>query len=279
LADSPKLHDAVEFLASRTIEKPVAAVVLGSGLGDFASQVVNPIVIDSHVVPSYPTSGVPGHEGKLVFGRIRGQSRDSVPLLVFKGRVHFYESGDLRTPVFPIEVANALGVRTLLVTNAAGGINRRFAAGDLMVMTDFINLTFLDAHKTSEDGHSDLMKARRTSYLDESLTASVFAAAERLGIAVKKGTYCWLKGPSYETKAEIEMLHRLGVDAVGMSTVPEIIAASELGMRTAGISLISNLAAGLNAEPLSHQEVAETAERVKPTFISLLTETILSIEY
>ncbi len=275
---SSKLSDAVDFLASRITEKPVAAVVLGSGLGDFANQVADPVVIDSHAVPFYPASSVQGHDGKLVFGRIRGLGGESVPLLIFKGRVHFFESGDLRSPVFPILVAGALGVRTLLVTNAAGGINRRFTAGDLMVITDVINMTFLNPHNPRDGPVMNAFHSRRNSYLDEDLSELIFGAAARLGMTVQRGTYCWLKGPSFETKAEIEMLHRLGVDAVGMSTVPEIITAVELGMRTAGISLISNLAAGLSTEPLSHREVSETAARVRQTFIALLNETILSIK-
>ena len=276
--DNLKLNDATDFLASRTSEKPVTAVVLGSGLGDFADQISNPVVIDSHEVPFYPTSSVHGHDGKLVFGRIRGQSGESLPLLVFKGRVHYYESGDLRTPVFPIEVARALGVKNLLVTNAAGGINRKFAAGDLMVITDFINLAFLDPHRSPACDFQTPFRANKDLYLDAHLSGLILAAAERLKLPLQRGTYCWLKGPSYETKAEIEMLHRLGADAVGMSTVPEIITATELGMRTAGISLISNLAAGFSTEPLSHDEVSETASRVKQTFIALLNETILSIK-
>jgi len=277
LRDNSKLRDAVAYLASKTAVKPVAAIVLGSGLGDFADQVVDPLVIDSRSIPFYPTSSVQGHEGKLVFGRIRGDGRESVPLLVFKGRVHFYESGDLRSPVFPIEVAKALGVRYLLVTNAAGGINRRFVAGDLMLITDFINLSFLNPHRSSADSFPGPFNAEGVSYLDEKFAGSIHAGAQKLGFKLQQGTYCWLKGPSYETKAEIEMLRRLGVDAVGMSTVPEIVTATELGIRTAAISLISNLAAGLNPEPLSHDEVAGTARRVKQTFINLLNEVIFSI--
>lgn len=276
--DSSKLQDAVNFLSSRISEKPVAAVVLGSGLGDVADQIGNPVTVESHAVPHYPTSSVHGHEGKLVFGRIRGDSGESVPLLVFKGRVHYYESGDLRTPVFPIQVAHALGVRYLLVTNAAGGINRRFAAGDLMLIKDFINLAFLNLHRPSENDVPNPFHAKGKPYLDEELSGFIVTAASKLQIALQQGTYCWLKGPSYETKAEIEMLHRLGIDAVGMSTVPEIITAANLGMRTAGISLISNLAAGFSSEPLSHAEVSETASRVKQTFIALLNETILCIK-
>ena len=276
--DSSKLHDAAAFLASKTSEKPVTAVVLGSGLGDFATQIVNPLIIDAHEVPHYPTSSVQGHDGKLVFGRIRSELGESLPLLVFKGRVHYYESGDLRTPVFPIEVAKELGVKNLLVTNAAGGINRKFAAGDFMVITDFINLAFLNPHKPPEEDRVTPFHAKNKSYIDEHLSGLIFAAAERLRMPLQQGTYCWLRGPSYETKAEIEMLHRFGADAVGMSTVPEIVTAAELGMRTAGISLISNLAAGFSSEPLSHAEVSETASRVKQTFIGLLSETILSIK-
>ena len=276
--DSSKLQEAVSYLSSRVKERPLLGVILGSGLGDFAGQVSDPTIIEARSIPFYPTSSVHGHDGKLVVGRLRGNGVESLPLLIFKGRVHFYESGDLQTPLFPVHVASALGVKKLLLTNAAGGINPQFKSGDLMVISDFINFAFLNPHTQPEETHADLFHSKDLPYLDHEISDLIFSEAGRLGLELQRGTYCWLKGPSYETKAEIEMLRRLGADAVGMSTVPEIIAASELGMKTAAISLISNLAAGLSSEPLSHDEVAETASRVRTTFISLLSETVLSIK-
>ena len=253
------------------------ALVLGSGLGDFADHVVDPIEVSASSIPGYPTSSVAGHEGSLIFGSLRNQPRESLPLLIFKGRVHFYETGDLDTTTFPISVAASLGARYLLATNAAGGINPEFAEGDLMLIEDYINLTFLDPHHSSQVSASTPFRRSAFSCLDEQLLRYITESAETLKIPLRRGKYCWLKGPSYETKAEIEMLHRLGADAVGMSTVPELVLASELGLKVGAISLISNMAAGLAKGRLSHQEVSETAGRVKEVFKALLEETILRI--
>ena len=253
-------------------------MVLGSGLGDFANQVVNAIEVNATDLPAYPTSSVQGHEGKLFFGKIRSDGRESLPLLIFKGRVHFYETGDLDTTTFPMQVAKGLGVQYLLATNAAGGINPEFVEGDLMLIEDFINLTFLDPIKHTQSASSSHFYRSSTNHLDRNLSLRITESATDLGINLRRGTYCWLKGPSYETKAEIEMLRRIGADAVGMSTVPELILGSQLGMRVAGISLISNLAAGLAKGRLAHEDVAETGARVKKTFTGLLKETILRIK-
>jgi purine-nucleoside phosphorylase len=278
LADNLRLDKAVEYITSRITQAPAIAIVLGSGLGDFADHVEESVEIPASSIPSYPTSGVAGHEGHLVFGKLKNKSRESLPLLVFKGRVHFYESGNLNTTTFPISVARALGARYLLATNAAGGINPDFSAGDLMVIEDFINLAFLNPHQFDEESAASTLQIKTSSYIDHQIMEHISNAAKSLNIPLRRGTYCWLKGPSYETKAEIEMLRRLGASAVGMSTVPEIVVATELGMRVGAISLISNMAAGLSEGRLSHEEVSETASRVKEVFKSLLEETILRIK-
>ncbi len=252
--------------------------MLGSGLGAFADRVNDPTEINTSAIPSYPISSVAGHEGKLVFGRIKKGSAESLPLLIFKGRVHFYETGDLSSATFPVAVAYALGARYLLATNAAGGMNPEFSEGDLMLIEDFINLSFLDPHTTDQVSPSTLFRTKRAAYIDLAFSNIISESASTLGITLRRGSYCWLKGPSYKTKAEIEMLRRLGADAVGMSTVPEIVLASELGMKVAAISLISNMAAGLAVGRLSHKEVSETAERVKKVIISLLETSILQIK-
>jgi purine-nucleoside phosphorylase len=254
------------------------AVVLGSGLGDFADRVIDPIEITASSIPSYPISSVAGHEGKLIFGKLRSGTKESLPLLIFKGRVHFYETNDLKATTFPISVANALGARYLLATNAAGGINPTFSEGDLMLIEDFIDMSLLNPHRENQSSTTTLFHTQAPPYLDKQISEYVTGASALLGITLRHGTYCWLKGPSYETKAEIEMLRRLGADAVGMSTVPEIVLATELGMRTGAISLISNMAAGLSEGRLSHEEVAVTANRVKGIFAALLEETILRIK-
>ncbi len=199
--------------------------------------------------------------------------------MVFKGRVHYYETVDLDAVVFPIHLAAALGVRYLLVTNAAGGVGRSLAAGDLMLINDFVNFTFLYPQvNTQQRRGNPFAQQEYREFLDEELQAIFRLAATEMGVVLREGVYCWLKGPTYETKAEVEMFRRLGVDALGMSTVPEILAANELGIRVAGISLISNLAAGMSAEKLSHEEVTETGKRVRLTFSRLLKEVLLRIK-
>jgi purine-nucleoside phosphorylase len=275
--DSQVLDKAVAYLSSRITRRPEIALVLGSGLGDFASELVDSTDFPASSIPSYPTSTVEGHEGRLVFGTIKSDGRESLPILVFKGRVHFYETGDLDSTVYPVRIAHSLGAKVLLATNAAGGINSSFAEGDLMLVEDFVNFSFLNPQFQVQSNTSSHFPTTSGRCLDQRLSNIILEAGNELGINLQRGNYCYLRGPSYETKAEIEMLRRIGADAVGMSTVPEIITASSLNMRVAAISLISNLAAGLSEERLSHKEVAETASRVKETFSALLTETILKI--
>lgn len=281
--DNPNVDNALATITDRISIKPHIALVLGSGLGDFADELSDSISIPTSTIPNYPASTVQGHEGKLVFGHITKGQGKSLPLLVFKGRVHYYELGDLNTALFPIRVAKELGARYLIVTNAAGGLNRKFVAGDLMLIRDYLDLSFIrNPVSITEQVKSAQPQFRKplTSLInlfDASLQALIKQSAERLHVKLQEGVYCWLKGPSYETKSEIQMLSRLGVDAVGMSTVPEIILAHQLNMKVAGISLISNLAAGLGGEKLSHQEVTETANRVKEQFSELLKEVLLNI--
>jgi purine-nucleoside phosphorylase len=278
LTDKSKLDKAVSYISSRITQRPSVAVVLGSGLGAFAEHVIDPIEIRTDSIPSYPSSSVAGHEGKLIFGRIRNAGAESLPLLIFKGRVHFYETADLSAATFPVSVAHALGARYMIATNAAGGMNPEFSEGDLMLIDDFINLSFLNPHSIGHQKASSLFRTASPVYIDQALSNVIERSANSLGITLRRGSYCWLKGPSYETKAEIEMLRRLGADAVGMSTVPEIVLASELGIKIAAISLISNMAAGLSIGRLSHEEVAVTADRVKKVIISLLETSILQIK-
>lgn len=276
-----ELDQALSFISSKTSIKPQIALVLGSGLGDFAETLSKPQTVLTSEIPHYPHSTVQGHEGKLVFGHVTLNSATSLPLVVFKGRVHYYESGDLNSALFPIHIAYGLGARYLIVTNAAGGINHTFNAGDLMLIRDYISLTFLKV-VNSKNPHGAYTEYRHerggSSALDQKLQQGIREAAKTLKIHLKEGTYCWLTGPTYETLAEIEMLRRLGADATGMSTVPEIVLAQHLGMRTAGISLISNMAAGMTGEKLSHQEVMETANKVKMSFTALMKSILISIK-
>lgn len=281
------LDEAVKFLRKKTDFVPSVALILGSGLGDFANQLKVHRAINSTEIPNYPKSSVQGHAGKLIFGYLKDGKRSSPPLLVFKGRVHFYETGKLEPVILPVQLASALGAKTLLVTNAAGGINRNFRAGDLMIIRDVIGLTFSlfckeksPHHKSGESiPHFDPQRIlkRSESICTPALIALIRSAASNIGLPLKEGTYCWLKGPTYETAAEIEMLYRVGVDAVGMSTVPEISTAIDLGMKVAGLSLISNLATGISPNKLSHEEVTETANRVKKEFTKLMKEVLFHI--
>lgn len=276
-----ELDQALSFIYSKITIKPAIALVLGSGLGDFAETLSQPQTVLTSEIPHYPHSTVQGHEGKLVFGHVTLNNETSLPLVVFKGRVHYYESGDLNSALFPIHIAHGLGARCMIVTNAAGGINHTFNAGNLMLIRDYISLTFLKISNSKNSAGADAEYRRErggSSAFDKRLQQNIRDAAKAIKISLKEGTYCWLTGPTYETLAEIEMLRRIGADATGMSTVPEIVLAQQLGMRIAGISLISNMAAGMTGEKLSHQEVMETANRVKMSFTELMKNILVSIK-
>ena len=254
--------EAVRFLRSRLPAPPDIALVLGSGLGDFAESLPDRILLSSAGIPSYPRSTVPGHKGEIVCANLAGRN-----LIAFQGRIHLYECNDLSMVLFPIVVAAELGAGTLVVTNAAGGINRQFSPGDLMLITDQIDLTF---HAPGVPG------ARRGKWdiFDPALTEHASRIAALRGLPVRRGVYAAVKGPSYETAAEVEMIHRLGGDAVGMSTVKEAALAAAMGIKVLGISCITNKAAGIGSTPLNHGEVTEVASRVKKDFSDLLTDCI-----
>lgn len=270
------LHDSLTYLKSKTTATPVIAVVLGSGLGEFAQQLLNPTFVSTSEIPNYPVSTVPGHAGKIVFGTIEHAGKRSAQLIVFQGRVHLYESNDVNKVVHPIRVAAGMGATHLIVTNAAGGINRLFDSGTLMFISDYINLTGENPLIADPDVNGILYK-RTGPAMDPSLLTKAKQVALDIGVATKDGVYCWTKGPTYETASEIRMMGRLGADAVGMSTVPEIMVAHQLGMRVLGISCITNMATGISATKLSHEEVTETANRVKNDFTRLVSEIIYSI--
>jgi purine-nucleoside phosphorylase len=254
-----QLLEAVSSITARTNIHPRVGLILGSGLGDLAEQFPDRTTIDTQSIPHYPRSNVEGHRGRLVFAQHR-----SVSLVAFQGRVHFYETNDLDAVLFPVQVAHELGVKILLVTNAAGGINRRFSPGDLMLVTDQINLT------TEYYAVEFAPIGPRKSLFDKELLDLISRLAEDHGIAIRKGVYAGVKGPSYETAAEVEMINRLGGDAVGMSTVLETSLASQLGIRVAGISCITNKATGIGETKLSHDEVTLAAEHARADFTRLV---------
>lgn len=267
------LNASLKYIRSKIATEPTIGIILGSGLGDFGSLVKNPTVLPTSEIPNYPVSTVQGHSGKLIFGAIENGTKHSTQLLVFQGRVHFYESNSLERVVYPIEVAHALGIKTLLITNAAGGINRQFKPGDLMLIRDYINLTF----ENPLIGKAIKASERIGGYFDEQLLHHAKDVAKGLKIPVKEGVYCWTKGPTYETAAEIRMMHKLGADAVGMSTVPEVMTAVHYGIKVLGISCITNMATGITGEKLSHSEVTETANMVKTNFTKLVSEIVLGL--
>jgi purine-nucleoside phosphorylase len=246
---------------------PKVGIVLGSGLGAFADRLENRVAIPYSELPHFPKSSVVGHASNLVLGTIGG-----TPIVAMQGRVHYYEGYSPTEVVFPIRVLCRLGIKTLVVTNAAGGINRDFQPGDLMAITDHINLSGFNPLRGPNEEQLGARFPDMSEAYGRALTAKAIECGTRIGLTMRSGIYAILAGPSYETPAEIRMLARLGADAVGMSTVPEVIAARHMGVKVAGISCITNLAAGISETPLSHEEVGETAGRVREVFCELLAE-------
>jgi purine-nucleoside phosphorylase len=247
------------------------ALILGSGLGGLVDRIEGPISIPYRAIPGFPPSNVPGHAARFVSGTL-GARR----VIVASGRYHLYEGHSPEVVAMPTRVLHACGVRTLFVSNAAGGINRTMRPGDLMIIEDHLNLMWrtplAGAPRENETRFPDM-----SSPYDPVLIRMLHDAALECGIPVTSGVYAALVGPAYETPAEVRMLERLGADAVGMSTVPEVLTARALGMRVAGVSCITNVAAGLSNTPLSHAEVLETTARIAATFERLVTEFVQRI--
>lgn len=243
---------------------PIAGIILGSGLGGLAERITNAVAVPFADVPGFPTATVVGHAGRLISGLLGGR-----PVVALAGRFHMYEGHDAAVAGFSVRVLHALGVPVLFVSNAAGGIRRTFRAGDLMLIRDHINLMFRNP-LTGGAEHGDERFPDMSAPYDAELANRLRAAAAALGISLQEGVYGGLLGPSYETPAEVRMLATLGADAVGMSTVPEVIVARAIGMRVAGISCVTNLASGISPHPLSHAEVLETTTRVAEQFESLV---------
>ena len=256
---------AADFVRSRRGNAGASiGIVLGSGLGGLADRIESPEVVPFREIPGFPESTVVGHAGALISGTLAGKA-----VLALAGRFHVYEGHDARLAGFPIRVLHALGARTLIVSNAAGGVNRLWQPGDLMVIRDHINLTFRNPLIGAvEEG--DLRFPDMSEPYDSSLADLAHRVAAEQGLSLRDGVYAGLLGPAYETPAEVRMLERLGADAVGMSTVPEVIVARARGMRVLGISCITNMACGISSSPLSHEEVLETTRRVGHKFSGLV---------
>lgn len=255
----------------RTIDfVPEVAIVLGSGLGDYGNEIQVVAEMDYHDIEGFPVSTVPGHAGKFIFGFVQ-----DTPVVCMQGRVHYYEGYPISDVVLPVRLMKMLGAKVLFLTNASGGINPSFHAGDFMMLTDHISLF---APNPLIGANVDELGTRfpdMTHVYDEDLQRILTETAAENGIGLQKGIYAQLTGPSFESPAEIQLLHKLGVDAVGMSTVVEAIAANHMGMKICGISCVCNLAAGMSPNPLTHEEVQEAAKEAAPKFKKLLTESVI----
>ncbi len=260
---------AAKFIQSKTNLRPKIALVLGSGLGAFADGLASATRIPYDKIPGFPRSTVEGHAGSLVIGKV-----GEIPVAVMQGRVHFYEGYSAKEVVFPMRVLWSLGIRAAILTNAAGAINLNYSQGALVVIRDHINLQGTNPligpnEKNFGPRFPDMTQAYWKPYREIALTE-----AKRIGLPIHEGVYAALSGPSFETPAEIRYLKTIGTDLVGMSTVPEVIVARQMGIRVLGISCATNMAAGILDQPLSHAEVMETTDRVKSQFIALLRAVI-----
>ncbi len=260
-----RIGEAVAYIRARTAFEPEMGLVLGSGLGDFAEKLDAEAMLDFAEIPGFPVPTVEGHAGKLVLGSTAGRR-----LAALSGRVHAYEGRGWDEITIPVRVMRRLGVHTLLLTNAAGGVNLGYSQGALMLISDHINLTGKNPLTGPNLGDFGPRFPDMSEVYSAPLRRALLERAAAAGIELKEGVYMMYPGPSYETPAEIRAFRSLGADAVGMSTVPEAIAARHAGMRVIGISCITNMAAGVAGTPLSHSEVVETATRVKGAFLQVV---------
>jgi purine-nucleoside phosphorylase len=267
-----QVQDAAAFVRSRSKLSPEVAVVLGSGLSDFASTLDRATTLAYEEIPNWPASRVIGHEGRLVIGGASDRQ-----LAVLSGRTHLYEGHDLSSVTFGTRVLGALGVKAFILTNAAGGVNTSFMPGDLMVIDDHINLLGSNPLIGPNDDRLGVRFPDMSDVYSPRLRQLADKTGSGLGLTLRHGVYAACQGPSYETPAEVRYLRTIGADAVGMSTVPEAIVARHMGLEVLGISCITNMAAGVLPEPLNHEEVLEMAKRVGTTFTALLKGVIARI--
>lgn len=267
-----KLMKCYECVQKKISFKPELALILGSGLGDYADTMEVVETLDYHDIEGFPVSTVPGHKGRFVFGYAGG-----IPIVAMQGRVHFYEGYKPQDVVLPVRLMKLMGAKVLFLTNAAGGINRSFNAGDLMLITDHISMSVPSPLIGENIDELGVRFPDMSEVYSRRLQKVIENAAVTAGVPLRKGVYIQTTGPQYETPSEIRAYERLGADAVGMSTAIEAIAARHAGMEICGISCISNLAAGISVNPLTHKEVQETADRVAPLFKKLVTQAIKDI--
>ena len=264
-----RAENAARIIRSRTGAEARIALVLGSGLGGFAEDFEDAVNIPYQEIPGFVSSTAQGHAGRLVSGKV-----DGVPVLAMQGRVHYYEGYSLEEVTFPIRTFKLLGINTLVLTNAAGGVDIELTQGALMVISDHLNVMGVNPLRGPNDERFGPRFPDMSEVYSRELQELVIEEARGLGVTVRRGIYAALAGPSYETPAEIHMLRAFGADAVGMSTVPEAIVARHMGMKVLGISCVTNMAAGITENPINHEEVMETGERVRETFTQLLRKVI-----
>jgi purine-nucleoside phosphorylase len=268
-----KLNAAQTYIRRKVNNLPELGIILGSGLGGFAQIIEDKVTIPYGDIPSFPVSTVEGHKGQLVFGKVQGKS-----IVAMQGRFHYYEGYNMKKVTFPVRVMQALGIKGLIVTNAAGGINSAFNPGDLILIKDHINMMGdnpLRGANLSDFGprFPDMSQAYDPEWRKKAL-----ALAQEMGISSQEGIYAAMSGPSYESPAEIRFLRTIGADLVGMSTAPEVIVANHGGMRVLGISCVTNMAAGILDQRLSHAEVMETAERIEKQFVRFVEALVKTLD-
>lgn len=267
-----ELQNMYENIRKKTAFQPEAALVLGSGLGNFAETIRIEKTLDYREIDGFPVSTVPGHKGRFIFGYV-----DDLPVVIMQGRVHYYEGYSMREVTLPIRLMGLMGARVLFLTNASGGVNMGYQAGDFMMIQDHISCMIPSPLIGPNDETLGPRFPDMSDPYDSRLRDIIRRTAEAEQIPLKEGVYLQLTGPAYETPAEIRMARAFGADAVGMSTVCEAIAANHMGMKVCGISCITNMASGILPQPLSHSEVQETADRVAPLFERLVRKSLTAI--
>lgn len=264
-----KIIEASKYIQSKITVKPKIGIVLGSGLGIYVDQIQNKTIIPYQDIPHFKRTSVEGHEGRLIIGEVHG-----VTVAALQGRLHAYEGYAMEEIVLPVRTLAALGIEMLFLTNASGGINENFHPGDLVAISDHINLSGRNALVGPNIAELGPRFPDMSNAYDAELNALMKSVAQNHRIDIKSGVYCSVLGPTYETPAEIRMIRIIGGDLVGMSTVPEVIAANHLGLKVAGVACITNYAAGIKQEKLSHADVKKVAEKAMVGFATILTETI-----
>lgn len=266
------IKEAADYIIKRTKYSPEIAIILGSGLGKIADEIIDKEIYNYRDIPNFPVSTVVGHKGRLIIGRIEGKE-----IIAMQGRLHYYEGYSMQQVTFPIRVMSLMGIKKLIVTNASGAINLNYRPGQLMIIKDHINLSFDNPLIGKNlDSFGKRFPDMSNAY-DRKLRKKIKIIACKIGIDIQEGTYVCMSGPSYETPAEIKMLRIIGGDAVGMSTVPEVIVANHCGIKVAGISCMTNMAAGILDSPLNHDEVVNMSISIGGKFKKLIRNLIYEL--